>query len=162
MRWRRIRLSREPPIEGRRVGWACASSRLPTRPSTFHNLSNHSVSRRVSATSALLSIGQENFVCATGTAVRHAMRLLCCFCVLGDSVTVSEDVSTSALPVFVLVERATTLSQSENPIRYIQPSFFGKCPIGLPLISTCVRLLMSCHRTPFRPTSPCLSQLGTS
>jgi len=40
------------------------------------------------------------------------MRLLCCLCVLasvlGDSVSVSEDVSTCALPVFVLVERATT------------------------------------------------------
>jgi len=62
VRWRRIRLSREPPIEGRRVGRACASSRLATWPSTFSNLSSHSVSRRVSAASALPSIRQENFV----------------------------------------------------------------------------------------------------
>jgi len=47
-----------------------------------------------------------------GTAVPPAMRVLCCLCVLavvlGDSVSVSEDVSTCALPVFVLLERATT------------------------------------------------------
>ena len=65
MRWRRIWLSRDPPIEGRRVGRACASSRLATWPSTFRNLSSHSVCSRVSAVSALLSIGQENFVQTT-------------------------------------------------------------------------------------------------
>jgi len=65
VRWRRIRLSREPPIEGKRLGRACASSRLATWPSTFRNLSNHSVSRRVSTASALPNIGQENFVRAT-------------------------------------------------------------------------------------------------
>jgi len=65
VRWRQIRLTREAPIEGRRVGRACASSRLATWPSTFRNLSNHSVSRRVSTATALPSIGQENFVRAT-------------------------------------------------------------------------------------------------
>ena len=37
----------------------------------------------------------------------------------------------------------------------------GKTPLGLRMISACVRLLMSYHQTPCRLTSPCLSQLGT-
>ena len=55
VRWGGSRLSREPPIEGRRVGRACASSRLATWPSAFRNLSSHSVRSRVSTLSALPS-----------------------------------------------------------------------------------------------------------
>ena len=62
VRRHRIRLSREPPIEGRRVGRACASFRLAMWPSTSRRLFSHSVSSGVSAVSALPSIGQENFV----------------------------------------------------------------------------------------------------
>jgi len=62
---RRIRLSQEPPIEGKRVGRACASSRLATWPSTSCKLFNHSVSSSVFEESALPSIGQENLVRAT-------------------------------------------------------------------------------------------------
>jgi len=60
----RARLSREPlgSIKGRRVGRACASSKLVIWPSTSRKLFSHSVSSRVSAVSALPSIGQENFV----------------------------------------------------------------------------------------------------
>ena len=65
MRWHQIRLSRGPPIEGRRVGRACASSRLAMWPSTSRILFNYSVGRRVSTASAVPSIGQENFVRAT-------------------------------------------------------------------------------------------------
>jgi hypothetical protein len=55
-------LSQEPPVEGKRLGWACASSKLAMRPSTSRGLFSQSVSSRVSAVSALPNIGQENFV----------------------------------------------------------------------------------------------------
>jgi len=53
-------------------------------------------------------------------------------------------------------------SRGEIPTYYLRPRFCGRTPLGLRLISACVRLLMSCRRTPCHLTSHCHSQLEIS
>jgi len=93
------------------------------------------------------------FACQLSRLLRAGLTIFvkrCC--------TISRTSFTSSEPVALW----SLASLRENPIRYLPPRSCGKTPLGLRLISACVRLLMSYHRTPCRLPSHCLSQLGTS